>query len=202
MTEKKSTKPADKKAQGDAPESGDAPFGAQVHVDLGFGGLFKGISNLLDLVGNLAEAGENMNRTGEFKVGDNEKMQGVYGFSIRTGLGGMPKVESFGNIRESDAGPVVADTREPIVDVFDEGDKMLVVAELPGVGQEGNQGRTERRCVGSGDDWGAEVCERSAAAGGCQRRRDDDHLQQRCVGSPPGKGRMRDRANEGWSARD
>ena len=137
MTEKKSTKPADKKAQGEAPESGpesgEAPFGAQVHVDLGFGGLFKGISNLLDLVGNLAEAGENMNRSGEFKVGDNEKMQGVYGFSIRTGLGGMPKVESFGNIRESDAGPVVADTREPIVDVFDEGDKMLVVAELPGV---------------------------------------------------------------------
>lgn len=77
MTEKKSTKPADKKAQGEAPESGEAPFGAQVHVDLGFGGLFKGISNLLDLVGNLAEAGENMNRTGEFKVGDNEKMQGV-----------------------------------------------------------------------------------------------------------------------------
>ena len=137
MTEKKSTKPADKKAQGEAPESGpesgEAPFGAQVHVDLGFGGLFKGISNLLDLVGNLAEAGENMNRSGEFKVGDNEKMQGVYGFSIRTGLGGMPKVESFGNIRESDAGPVVADTREPIVDVFDEGDKMLIVAELPGV---------------------------------------------------------------------
>jgi len=133
MTEKKSTKPADKKAQGEAPESSEAPFGAQVHVDLGFGGLFKGISNLLDLVGNLAEAGENMNRSPEFKVGDNEKMQGVYGFSIRTGLGGMPKVESFGNIRESDAGPVVADTREPIVDVFDEGDKMLVVAELPGV---------------------------------------------------------------------
>ncbi len=133
MTEKKSTKPADKKVQGEAPESSEAPFGAQVHVDLGFGGLFKGISNLLDLVGNLAEAGENMNRSGEFKVGDNEKMQGVYGFSIRTGLGGMPKVESFGNIRESDAGPVVADTREPIVDVFDEGDKILVVAELPGV---------------------------------------------------------------------
>ena len=60
-------------------------------------------------------------------------MQGVYGFSIRTGLGGMPKVESFGNIRESEAGPVVADTRAPIVDVFDEGDKLLVVAELPGV---------------------------------------------------------------------
>jgi HSP20 family protein len=131
MSTKKTTGPA-KQTQGET-DSNDSPLGAQVHVDLGFGGLFKGISNLLDLVGNLTEAGENMSRTGEVKFGDGEKMQGVYGFSIRTGLGGMPKVESFGNIRESEAGPVVADTREPIVDVFDEGPKLLVVAELPGV---------------------------------------------------------------------
>jgi HSP20 family protein len=112
---------------------GNDPLGAQIHVDLGLGGLFKGISNLLDLVGNLAEAGEGMNKSGEIKFGDSEKLQGVYGFSIRTGLGGMPKVESFGNIRESDEGPVVADTREPMVDIFDEGETILVVAELPGV---------------------------------------------------------------------
>ena len=133
MAEKKTTRPAGKSAGKGEDESGDSPLGAQIHVDLGFGGLFKGISNLLDLVGNLAEAGEEVNRSGEVKFGDSEKMQGVYGFSIRTGIGGMPKVESFGNIRESDAGPVVADTREPIVDVFDEGDALLVVAELPGV---------------------------------------------------------------------
>jgi HSP20 family protein len=140
MSEKKTARTPGKKPQGEAEGNasrsegrGESPLGAQVHVDLGFGGLFKGISNLLDLVGNLTEAGENVNRSGEIKFGDNEKMQGVYGFSIRTGLGGMPKVESFGNIRESEAGPVVADTREPIVDVFDEGEKLLVVAELPGV---------------------------------------------------------------------
>jgi HSP20 family protein len=133
MAEKKTARPAGKKTEGESSEAGESPLGAQIHVDLGMGGLFKGISNLLDLVGNLAEAGESINRSGEVKFGDNEKMQGVYGFSIRTGLGGMPKVESFGNIRESEAGPVVADTREPIVDVFDEGDKLLVVAELPGV---------------------------------------------------------------------
>lgn len=111
----------------------EGPAGAQVHIDLGLGGLFKGIGNLLDLVSNLAETGEGMNRTGEVKFGDGEKMQGVYGFSIRTGIGGMPKVESFGNIRESEEGPVVADTREPLVDIFDEGETMLVVVELPGV---------------------------------------------------------------------
>ena len=133
MAEKRTTRPVGRPAGKGEDESGESPLGAQIHVDLGFGGLFKGISNLLDLVGNLTEAGEELNRSGEVKFGDSEKMQGVYGFSIRTGLGGMPKVESFGNIRESEAGPVVADTREPIVDVFDEGDALLVVAELPGV---------------------------------------------------------------------
>jgi HSP20 family protein len=133
MAEKKTTRPAGKQSADESGEAGESPQGAQIHVDLGMGGLFKGISNLLDLVGNLAGASEGMNRSGEVKFGENEKMQGVYGFSIRTGIGGMPKVESFGNIRESEAGPVVADTREPIVDVFDEGDKLLVVAELPGV---------------------------------------------------------------------
>ena len=128
-------KPKAAAPSGDEPsqEGADKLAGAQVHIDLGLGGIFKGISNLLDLVGNMAEAGEGLNRSGEVKFGDNEKMQGVYGFSIRTGIGGMPKVESFGNIRESDEGPVVADTREPMVDVFDEGETMLVVAELPGV---------------------------------------------------------------------
>jgi HSP20 family protein len=46
---------------------------------------------------------------------------------------GMPKVESFGNIRETERGPVVAEAREPLVDVFDEDGSVLVVVELPGV---------------------------------------------------------------------
>jgi HSP20 family protein len=128
----------EKKTTGAARDEKDAAktAGASVHVDLGLGGLFKGIGNLLDLVSNLAEAGENINRTGEIKFGDSEKMQGVYGFTVRTGIGGMPKVESFGNIRESEEGPIVADTREPMVDVFDEGATVLVVCELPGASRE------------------------------------------------------------------
>ena len=45
----------------------------------------------------------------------------------------MPAVERFGNVRDTSEGPVVSDTREPLVDVFDEGDEVLVVAEVPGV---------------------------------------------------------------------
>ena len=60
-------------------------------------------------------------------------MKGIYGFTVRTLAGGEPKVEPFGNIKKTPKGPVVEAEREPIVDVFDEKDHILVVAELPGV---------------------------------------------------------------------
>ena len=106
----------------------------QVHVDLGFGELFKGIGNFIDLLAEMTEKGESeTSRTGEIKFKGSDKLRGVYGFSIRTGIGGMPQVERFGNIRETEEGPVVVEAREPLVDTFDEGDNILVVVELPGV---------------------------------------------------------------------
>ena len=102
--------------------------------DFGLGGLFKGIGNLMELVSDMAEKGESeVSRHGEFKVKGIDKARGVYGFSVRMGLGGMPTVEHFGNIRATDEGPVVAEAREPLVDTFDEGELILIVAELPGV---------------------------------------------------------------------
>ena len=115
--------------------------------DLGFGGLFKGLGSFMDLLSGLVEKAEEIEtrtggaegevtRTGEFRVkGLGEQAQGVYGFSIRTGIGGFPRVEHFGNIRATDKGPVVAEVREPLVDVFDEEQEIVVVAELPGVGE-------------------------------------------------------------------
>lgn len=108
----------------------------------GLGGLFKGIANLIDLVAKMEEEGKTeITRQGEIK-GLGEKfgrkdIKGVYGFTIRTGLGERgrlkPRIEPFGNIRETKKGPEVVETREPITDVFDEKDQVLVVAELPGV---------------------------------------------------------------------
>jgi HSP20 family protein len=110
-----------------------------VHIDLGFGDLFKGLGSFLDVVSDLVEkADEIKEKQGEFvagKTASGEPIRGVYGFSIRTATGGMPKVESFGNIRETEKGPVVDETREPLVDIFDESDSVLVVAELPGVAE-------------------------------------------------------------------
>jgi len=111
---------------------------AEISIDLGLGGLFKGLGNFLDLLSEMIETGEEeTTRTGEFKVkGLGDKARGVYGFSIRTGIGGIPRVEHFGNIRTTQEGPEVVEVREPLVDVFDEEQEIVVVAELPGVGEE------------------------------------------------------------------
>jgi len=110
----------------------------EVTFDLGFGGLFKGLGDFVDLLSEMVEKGEEqVTRTGEFKVkGLGDKARGVYGFSVHTGIGGIPRVERFGNIRTTEEGPEVAEVREPLVDVFDEAQEIVVAAELPGVGEE------------------------------------------------------------------
>jgi HSP20 family protein len=108
----------------------------KVEIDFGtgrisFGGLFKGLGNLIDLADKLRE--EEVKKSGEIR-GLPRGARGIYGFSIRT-LAGKPVIESFGNIKETARGPVVEEVREPMVDVFDEKDHILVIAELPGVAE-------------------------------------------------------------------
>jgi HSP20 family protein len=107
----------------------------EIDFDIGkisFGGLFKGLGNLIDLAAKLSEEG--VEKRGEIK-GLPKGARGVYGLSVRT-LAGKPVIESFGNIRETPKGPVVEEVREPIVDVFDEEDHIVVIAELPGVSED------------------------------------------------------------------
>lgn len=103
-------------------------------IDLGeLGGIFKGMGGLFDLVTKLAEEG-NGERSGVVEkdiLGG--KGKAVYGFSVRVGTAGKPVIESFGNVRNTAEGPMVADVREPLVDVFDEEGEIRVVAEMPGV---------------------------------------------------------------------
>lgn len=101
----------------------------------GLGGLLSGLGDLINLAERLAEQGEHAT-TGEREFTSPGGSRGVYGFSVRTGIGGTPTVERFGNVRTTSEGPVVSDTREPLVDVFDEGDEIVVVAEVPGVQEE------------------------------------------------------------------
>ncbi len=60
----------------------------------------------------------------------------VYGFRITIGPDGKPHIEEFGNVRKIRGRPVISEEREPLVDVFEEGDEVVVIAELPGVNKE------------------------------------------------------------------
>lgn len=105
---------------------------------LSLGGLFKGIENLVDLAAKLKEAGGEIKKEGEIDLSRlKEGMKGVYGFSIKTAVGGEPVVETFGNIKKTPEGPVVEEEREPLTDVFDERDEVVVISEIPGVSEDG-----------------------------------------------------------------
>lgn len=111
---------------------------AGVNLSLGLGGLFHNIGELVEVLGKLSEAGERRTeRQGEFKVeGLGDKARGVFGFSVRTGLGGAARVEPFGNFHKTESGVVVDDVREPMIDIFDESDELRITAEVPGVKDE------------------------------------------------------------------
>ncbi|MHB1532746.1 gas vesicle protein GvpH [Acidithiobacillus sp.] len=109
----------------------------------GSGGFFAELGTLMDHLGKLAEqaeqAGGEVTKTGEFSATSGKGLRGVYGFSVKSGLGEKGvKVEPFGNIRRDDEGKLVEvhEIREPMVDVFDEPDHLLIVAEVPGIMQE------------------------------------------------------------------
>ncbi|OIO21928.1 heat-shock protein Hsp20 [Candidatus Micrarchaeota archaeon CG11_big_fil_rev_8_21_14_0_20_47_5] len=58
----------------------------------------------------------------------------VYGFSMRMGQDGKPVIHEFGNIRPSaQQTQIEGNERAPLVDVIDDKDEIVVIAELPGV---------------------------------------------------------------------
>jgi len=57
----------------------------------------------------------------------------VYGFRITIGPDGRPRIEEFGNVKRVGRRPQITEEAEPLVDVYDEGNKVRVVAEIPGV---------------------------------------------------------------------
>lgn len=102
------------------------------------GGILKGLGDLVEKLGGLAETGEQISRSGEIR-GDRKEVKGIYGFTVKVGLGGEgPRVEPFGNIRtDRESGrAVVQEVREPVVDVFEEESHVLIVAEMPGISEE------------------------------------------------------------------
>lgn len=127
--EEKNKKKKDKEKK----EGFDIDFGIG---QLSLGGIFKGIEDLVDLASKLKQEGEEIKKEGEIDLEHLKKgMKGVFGVSIKTGLGGQTVVESFGNIKKTAKGPAVEEEREPITDVFDEKDEVSIYAEMPGVNE-------------------------------------------------------------------
>ena len=105
-------------------------------TDFGLGGILKGLGDLVEKLNDLSETGQEMSQTGEIRQG--EHVKGIYGFSVKVGLGGKPSIQPFGNIhRDTRSGrTVVQEVREPMVDVIEEEDHVLVLAEMPGISAE------------------------------------------------------------------
>lgn len=97
------------------------------------GGLFKGLGHFIEMLGDLADKGAALERHGS--LGEEGKgMKAIYGFTMKVGGEGAPRVESFGNVRPGRKGEAVVEaTREPIIDVLEEDGGVRLVAELPGV---------------------------------------------------------------------
>lgn len=65
--------------------------------------------------------------------------QGPFVFGMNFGIGpdGKPIVNSFGNVKPKPQGePEIKVERDPLVDIFEEGEDLVVVAEVPGVQKE------------------------------------------------------------------
>jgi len=97
-------------------------------------GFVKGLSDLIEKLGELAETGREMRREGVLSQDD--KFKGVYGFRMKVGLGGdAVDIEPFGNAKvdKKSRHAVVHEIREPLFDVIEEKDRILVIAEMPGI---------------------------------------------------------------------
>ncbi|OYT49766.1 MAG: heat-shock protein Hsp20 [Desulfurococcales archaeon ex4484_204] len=79
---------------------------------------------------------ERLRRYGGEEIGELREFRRpfVYGFRITIGPDGLPKIEEFGNVRRREGPkPIISEEREPLVDVLDEGNKVRIIAEMPGV---------------------------------------------------------------------
>jgi len=105
-----------------------------ISIDIGLGNIFRGIENFIELANKMAKTGEEIKGVKEIKdIAGIRGSKAVYGYNIRFGLKGKPVIDTFGNIKKTEKGPVIKEKREPLVDVFDEPKSVKIVAELPGI---------------------------------------------------------------------
>jgi HSP20 family protein len=82
---------------------------------------------------NMARIFEDAMKFSSEKPGDGKPY--VYGFSMRVGPDGKPKIEEFGNVPGAKmiGSGETTDEREPLTDIIEEEKEVTVIAELPGI---------------------------------------------------------------------
>ncbi len=119
-------------------EQPDNKKGADLAGAMGLDGLINGMASILGKFSELAEKGESLKRAHAETSADG-RVATSYGFSVKFGPGKDKEshVEPIikpvaAHARPAQQSPTQS-TREPHVEVFDEADHVLVVAEMPGV---------------------------------------------------------------------
>jgi HSP20 family protein len=103
------------------------------YVDpFGLTNLFKGINELLDLAENIEKKdSDNTDKTHQDHLENG--MKGVYDLTVNTVLDGNLKDENVDNIKKTSNGSKFDKEREPLTEVLDQKDEIIVIAEMPGV---------------------------------------------------------------------
>jgi HSP20 family protein len=100
--------------------------------------VLKTLADLVERFRELAESRPALPKTKKIH-GAGKERKGIYGFTVKVGLGDEgPTLEPFGNIRRDPKSgrTAVQEVREPLVDIFEEDDHLLLEAELPGIREE------------------------------------------------------------------
>jgi HSP20 family protein len=97
-----------------------------------FGNFLQGISNFIDLVAQLDEEGKEIRREGEFNT-PSGRARASFGMTIKSGLGDItterPATKPASKLKSRQPGD---EEKQPFIDVFDEGDYIRMLIEIPG----------------------------------------------------------------------
>ena len=114
-------------------------MGKNDDVSSGITNLINGLSGLLGSLGDLAEKGEQLEQLKKLQTEDGREMTVQSSFRVRTledAAGGSsrptPRPEPISRPERVQAA-AVSEVREPNVDIFEEADEVVVIAEMPGI---------------------------------------------------------------------
>lgn len=104
----------------------------------GFISIFGGLDKIINVVADMVENDKDeVKMSGEFKPDAQRKLTGKYGLNIKLGAG---NTEGNSQIRALDdilgRKPEKPRAQEPVTDIFEDGKKVTIVAELPDVEEE------------------------------------------------------------------